>query len=1044
MPAAIEKKRPRIVVVSIMIFFGVIFSNWLRDWGFIRWLVLLFTALYTVVGFLALYFDVCKRIKEKCDGVLPWMLEKGIGYKPRQQPGGIVGIAEVQLAYLKKNLLEKVMKRCEATLHNDLIVRAKNPVERKVHFESRVMACDAYQPAAEYTNAPFKNTKYLLMQKDALRDQSVKVAVVGEPGQGKTRYLAEWILQDCEQLQQQMNGHEFKEKVPVFISLAGWTSEKILSYTELAGWLADAFVKQYERLNGHINQSLDADIVQFMFEKGHILPFLDGLDEVPEGLRVACLQSIINFPTQVSNIVFSCRYTEFNPLLDKVDEDIDAEHPERQERLRLKVYHLQPVEEEDVRAMIIATQENAKQMLAYLDRNRMALDYINKPLYFHLFVLSFDKLDKQEPSAEKTDVFEDIMWREYENVMLNEKMPEVPYTTHLHLRKYLLVLAQKLDANNQHFFVDRLQPLWLGHPRAILFYYLVSRILSGTLLSVAIGFFLAGPWDFIGVGIVASVVVTFLTVWINRYEANRKPLKWSLVFIYPFSLIVITGLFQGFAVPRDTDQDMLGAFSKTEALSGILLGTFLGVIFGFRKMEQSKAVDIKPVHNSVFKWGQALRMGLSGGFVIGLFIALAAYLVYEIIPTPTFNLWFKDTIGGLALSLEQKLHVKGWLNNEFALVFIFPLVVGMYVGFLVFAIIGGRARDENKEAVQVIDPTARLNDGIIRSFFNSLKYGSIVFLLVSVLYGAFVYLISGNTEGMVRAAKIGLGMAFISYLWYGGFEYIQHWTLRFCLYGYGILPWNFTQWAETAQKLTYVVRSGHSLQFFHAKLKDYYLRRSQEKMPAEVEDSLRRKRKHLLRFIRIFFSTGIVLVMLPFIWRFASFRFWHYYWQSPNHLLQRVDTLPLKRLNDSTVLVLKSDTFFLHVRGKVHAGTFTGSVFYRGTNTGLLGFPLGAVYNVDSAFRHAALLYKKNNGAWGYLTDSIYIGNAVAAASAEGPDFSGVQRLLVKHGIIGGKDVIRLRLHQRDTLHFRVNDNEYENNSGSFRIIYDSTTSRAQ
>jgi hypothetical protein len=1053
-----KNKRPQFVLVAFMMFFGVILCDILRDYGFWRWLFLIATALYYVVGFLARYFEVFATIKSNTDKIIP-AITKWIIPSHMRRTGKIVKPPDWPMEDLKRKLLEKVEVRCKAILDHYLIVRVQSASKARCCFDQEVLACNDYDGARERSDHAMKNAKYELKQKDGLRGQYIKIGVVGEPGQGKTRYLAEWIIEECEQLHKKNSGHDFPDKVPVLISLRNWSSDTILSIEEMADWLADAFEKQYEEQNADPTQSLDAGTIRIMINKGCILPFLDGLDEVREDLRLVCLGSIIALPGNFSNAVFSCRYKEFNPLLKRVDDEMNL--PE-QERKRLKVYHLQEVDKQVVQSMIEATQENALDIMHYIEKNDIVLEYINKPLYYNLFILSFKKL-----SQVKSDKggFERSMWREYENVMFKEKgkivkrrtnartgavatvaHPEkelVDQDANIHLRNYLLVLSQKLDVNNNAFFIDRLQPAWLGSKGAITLYYLISRIVSGMLLSVAIGFFIAGPLDFIGVGIVSSVIVAFLTIWINHLEVKYKWLKWASVIIFPISLIIITGLYQGFSVPRDTLHDMKGAFSRTEALSGILLGLFFGIIFGFRKIDQSAIDDIKPVHNSVFKWNQALRTGLRGGFLIGLFIAIAGYIIYEISAAPTFNRWFKSTIGGLVQSVEEKLHVAGWMSKEFTLVFLFPLVVGTYVAFLIFAIIGGRAKDVKKGTVAV-DPDANLNDGIIRSMWCSIKYGASVFFLVFLLYGLFVWLLSGNTEGMVRAAQIGIGMALISYLWYGGFEYIQHWSLRFCLYGHGILPWNFNTWAGNVQKLTFVVRTGQSLQFFHSKLKDYYDHLAKEKQPAIVLESHKNKRRMLRYFSWVFFSISILLASIPFVLRFASFGGWHYYWQQPHRIIHRLKPQPWQILNDSTLIVRNSDTFFLHITGKVHVGTFTGSTYYRGTNTGLLGFPLGSVYNIDSAFRHGALLYKKNNGKWSYMTDSVYFTDSSSGSSTVDHYMKKANRLMIQHGLFAGKDVIRLRLQVHDTLHFRINDNEHQNNSGCFRLIIDSTTGNAK
>jgi RecA/RadA recombinase len=106
-----------------------------------------------------------------------------------------------------------------------------------------------------------------------------RLVILGGPGSGKTT-LAVQLLREL----LKTRGHA--EPVPVLVSLAGWDTS---AHPRLQDWLAVRLGQDYPALRA---PGLGADMPRRLAERGHILPILDGLDELPPAARAAVLVAL--------------------------------------------------------------------------------------------------------------------------------------------------------------------------------------------------------------------------------------------------------------------------------------------------------------------------------------------------------------------------------------------------------------------------------------------------------------------------------------------------------------------------------------------------------------------------------------------------------------------------------------------------------------------------------------------------------------------------------------------------------------------------------
>jgi hypothetical protein len=885
-----------------------------------------------------------------------------------------------QLKHVKDLLLRKVDKQCKPVIDNikksSTIISAGSVVKTKQVF---------YEDILQYKHG--QKVSY---------NKFPRYMIIGDPGNGKSLALFTAILEEIREVEvKRKNGNEAVQ-IPVYLSLNSWSK-----HLDLNDWLTERISREY--LDCRKLKSLEALVGQY-----EIVPYVDGLDEVNSEDRVACFKALLTYEGE--RLVFSCRRQELNELIEVVGEDELSNG-------NIAIQELQHLSHTLIENTITSTkQEKAAEVIDFIHAKRFLFDFLCTPLRLNLFLKVYDKLDEAmkmqiaQMDEKELDLF---LWEKYDETMFEEKYPTLKDKTGWSVtavRTYMVWLAKKM--NGTSFFIEDLQPVWLGNSTRVLLYYLTSRIISGIVLAIAAGLFIAEATDFIGNAVFACICIVMLTLALNRVQKNKQYSKFWLVVLFASSQVMVTGLYQGFAVPR-LQTDMFKLFSKTESLAGILLGLFFGVIFGYRKYRQNAIRDVHPLEHKGqrFKLNvrNALKTGLNGGTGIGLFLGASAIFIHAFLGGNTFDKWFAENISRL-MAFTYPVFSEQNKFGEYVQMGLLGFLMGFLVGFIVFALLGGRDPDTD-DAGKKDEPDNnnlfKLNTGIIKSFKYSLIYGIGVMLIIGSVYGFIILFLTKSYEGLSRAVSMGLGTGIISMLWFGGFEVIQHWTLRLYLYLYGITPLRYSKWVEVVVNSALVRRVGTSLQFYHQNLKQYYASIPLNDRQKRITDLQNRQLQRLSILV-------FVVVIIGFLLYPMYIRINDGYWQSANELicktsgpgLRPLSSIPLK---DTAFTVNKTGALNIMVTGKVKVGTFAGRVDARGTETGLMGFPISDVYDVEPHCRHGALIYQVVHGS---------------IKSNWAP--------VVKTPAQNGKACIDMQ--PNDTLIFRINDTEHQNNRGHFKV----------
>ncbi len=471
--------------------------------------------------------------------------------------------------------------------------------------------------------------------------------LLGEPGAGKSTLLLELARRLVERAEQDP-GHP----LPVLLPLSSWAVKQM----PLIEWLPAQLSLIYD-----VSRRLSRTWVQ----TDQIIPLLDGLDEVPQQTRVACIEAINTYRKEHLTPLVACsRRAEYEQLA-------------LQERLTVhSAVLIEPLTKQQVETYL----EQAGPLLAAvrtsLQMNPVLQELATTPLMLSVLALAYTGAAEQDlPQRGTVAEQQQQIFTSYVERMVMRKGDLDHYPLE-RTQAWLGWLAKKMREHNQTiFFLEQLQPDWLPQkPRA------VYRCSVGLLFGLAGGLFGGLFGGLVGgqllawllYGLVVGLVVGLL---FGLVGGLLQVQVFGLVFGLPLRLI--EGLLYGL-------------------LFGLLFGLLGGLVGVPSRKQLPERLMLSPNEGIQRSAINGLFFGLVGVVLFGLFLVLFSGLFGLPVSEPVYpgpgpaypisNVGITRDEIAMSSGLVYELGFGSVVRLVFELVF--ELLFGL-VGGLVFGLVFG-------------------------------------------------------------------------------------------------------------------------------------------------------------------------------------------------------------------------------------------------------------------------------------------------------------------------------------------------------------------
>lgn len=677
--------------------------------------------------------------------------------------------------------------------------------------------------------------------------------ILGAPGSGKTTTLLELARDLIAQAREDRS-----QPVPTVFNLSSWGGKS----ESVSGWMVKELKAKYQIPDRTGRAWLD---------RHHILPLLDGLDEVSPGMQAACVGAINEFVQGYpSGLVVCSRLHEYASL-----------------PVRLKLNGavcLQPLSPEQADAYLTKAGPELAALREALKEDENLRELTQTPLMLSIMSLAYEGQPLGTLAGAGLDTFEGRRHHVFdtyiERMFQRKGRSNLPYAKE-QLTDWLRWLARKMRSHSQSIFlVEQLQPGWLSKTSQWVAYLFISRVLAGLLFGSAVGLPVAviaymEAYDrplrtasyYWGVACACGLALGLVTWLINcirtalvlklKFISEGSPTRYLLLdlglYLLPWTLLTTSAM-----LASRYDIDYRTMFFLFEGPAAGLVHWF---IFESRRQRRDLGNDILTVETLRWSWGDAFKSGewwTAAAFVITL-IATYGVLRQTDIARREFlvrqHTFFAAELtrvdaeiarvpkGGVArlkkLEADRSLIVAAVEENRaeaeeaanstvwetvrnnvgafFGVSFLLSSIAGL-IGFL----LGGFKRG-------VAERKSAPNQGVMLSVRNAIRGGLIAALTIGLLDGAFAFYLNFDLNFMtalrysLEAAMIlGVPIGLIAAFRNGGYDVLKHYVLRFLLSYKGYTPRRFVSVLDHAAALILLQKVGGGYIFIHRLLLEHF------------------------------------------------------------------------------------------------------------------------------------------------------------------------------------------------------------------------------
>ncbi|NJS16846.1 MAG: NACHT domain-containing protein [Nostocaceae cyanobacterium CSU_2_110] len=293
-------------------------------------------------------------------------------------------------------------------------------------------------------------------------DNKRTMLILGEAGSGKTIALLEIARESISDAKQ-----DTSLPIPVVLNLSSWAGEK--QQKPLADWL----VQELNRIYQFTEKQCKSWV-----ENQQLLLLLDGLDEVKETKREACIIAINQFlrENERTEMVVCCRIKDYNNISEKL-------------QFQSAVFY-KPLTPEQIERYFHDAEEELS-AVNELRKNEKAIQKLLKsPLILNIVTVAYKNKHEEELSHKNSKeerryhLYDNYIHRRLEEEKEQSSDYEPSYSKEQSLH-WLNWLAQKMTNKSQQvLLIEQIQPDWLQTTTQKWMYLIGSRLILGLVVGL--------------------------------------------------------------------------------------------------------------------------------------------------------------------------------------------------------------------------------------------------------------------------------------------------------------------------------------------------------------------------------------------------------------------------------------------------------------------------------------------------------------------------------------------------------------------------------
>ncbi|MBA2396824.1 MAG: NACHT domain-containing protein [Ktedonobacteraceae bacterium] len=415
-----------------------------------------------------------------------------------------------------------------------------------------------------------------------------ELLILGELGAGKTTLLLELTQELVERCRL-----DEMFPIPVIFHLSGWAEKK----APLTDWLAEELNLKYQ---------VPFRIAQKWIASDQVLPLLDGLDEVGQASRPACVEAINTYRQEHGFIpmVVCCRTSDYDSLREKLV-------------LGMAIV-VQPLTFQQIDYYISKSSKDLATMRIALQTDPSLQEIVSTPLMLSILAYSLQGMSQEDVKMLQSS--HSVVLEQYVERLLRKEAKQHSRYTPEQTKQWLSWLAwQMVQQNQTEFYIERMQPDWIENNQqrhqyqrtVIRIVMIIHCIVSGVLVAWLKGGLkngIVGSGNGI-LGLFGGGAGNSMMGWMSPGIGGGSQGGASLVIILGIVIWLVTILVGSSSLPVITPRAI-----RHGLLSGLLAGLKLGV-------------PVSVLGILFFTLSGGLQHGISYGLGIGFFLGILVGLM---------------------------------------------------------------------------------------------------------------------------------------------------------------------------------------------------------------------------------------------------------------------------------------------------------------------------------------------------------------------------------------------------------------------------------